>query len=554
MASTSQAASAQARNHEEVPVLIVGGSLVGLTTAALLGQHGVRALAVERHAGTAIHPRAGHFQIRTIEILREMGLEPEVRQKARETYDPEGGIIAVESLAGKEVARFIPNLNIGVDDRSPTGRIFIDQDVLEPMLKRRAQDLGAELRYRTEMTSFEQDAEGVRAVIRNLDSGEEREVRARYMVAADGNRSRVRKALGIEMGGYGVLSKSVTIYFEADCAPYLQGRNSGVFYVHNPLLRGFFRLNRAGQRGFLAVNIVGSDVTSDEAVNVSEGITEARALELLRAAIGVPDLPMKVRQIVPWEAEANVASRYQSGRVFLAGDAAHVVPPNGGFGGNTGVQDAHNLAWKLAMVVEGRAGPKLLESYEKERQPVGEFTVDQAYGRYATRVVPERGTANVKPPVEDLIIEIGYRYRSAAVVGAGSDDDPVFQHPDRLGARPGTRAPHVALRRGGEAISTLDLCGKNFVVMTGPEGAAWKTHVDEAARALGVPIDVWQVGGPGSLEDADGRFLEAYALPPAGAVLVRPDSFVAWRADAPAATAGPELGRALASILDRRAG
>jgi len=538
-----------ARSTEEVPVLIVGGSLVGLTTALLLARHGVKALAVERHSGTAIHPRAGHFQIRTIEILREVGLEDESRQKARETYDPEGGIIAVESLAGKEVARFIPNLNVGVEHRSPTGRLFVDQDVLEPLLRRKAEQLGARLRYRTEMTSFEQDAERVRAVIRDLDGGEEREVVARYMVAADGNRSRVRKALGIEMQGYGLLSKSVTIYFEADCAPYLQGRNSGVFYVHNPTLRGFFRLNRAAQRGFLAINVVGTDVTSDDAVNVSRGMTEERALELLRAAIGVPDLPMKVRQIVPWDAEANVASRFSEGRVFLAGDAAHVVPPNGGFGGNTGVQDAHNLAWKLAMVVNGHAGPELLETYDEERRPVGAFTVDQAYGRYATRVVPERGKENVKPIVDDLLIEIGYRYRSSAVLG-GSADDPLIEHPDKLEAASGTRAPHVVLERDGASISTLDLFGGRFVLLTGPEGGAWRAAAEEAANEIGVPIDVWQVGGERGLGDVDGRFLEAYALGPAGAVLVRPDSFVAWRADDTAAD-GRALGRALAAILSR---
>jgi len=537
------------RSTEEVPVLIVGGSLVGLTTALLLARHGVKALAVERHSGTAIHPRAGHFQIRTIEILREMGLEDEGRRKARETYDPEGGIIAVESLAGKEVARFIPNLNVGVDHRSPTGRLFVDQDVLEPMLRRAAEQLGARLTYRTEMTSFEQDAERVRAVIRDLDSGAEREIVARYMVAADGNRSRVRRALGIEMQGYGLLSKSVTLYFEADCAPYLQGRNSGVFYVHNPTLRGFFRLNLAGQRGFLAINVVGADVTRDEAVNVSQGMTEERALDLLRAAIGVPGLPMKVRQIVPWDAEANVAARFSDGRVFLAGDAAHVVPPNGGFGGNTGVQDAHNLAWKLAMVVNGQAGPELLETYDDERRPIGAFTVDQAYGRYATRVVPERGKENVKPIVDDLLIEIGYRYRSSAVIG-GSANDPLVEHPDKLKAAPGTRAPHVVLERDGAAISTLDLFGEHFVLLTGPNGGAWRAAADEAASALGVPIDVWQVGGERGLRDVDGRFLEAYALGPAGAVLVRPDSFVAWRAGDSRAD-GRALGRAIASILSR---
>ncbi|HET8698412.1 MAG TPA: FAD-dependent monooxygenase [Gammaproteobacteria bacterium] len=551
MTSNDKPSRPAARPSEEVPVLIVGGSLVGLTTATLLARHGVPALAVERHSGTASHPRAGHFQIRTIEILRELGLEDESRVKARETYDPEGGIIAVESLAGKEVARFIPNLNVGVDNRSPTGRLFIDQDVVEPMLRREAERLGARLQYRSEMTSFEQDQERVRAVIRDLDSGDEREVVAQYMVAADGNRSRVRRALGIEMHGYGLLSKSVTIYFEADCAPYLQGRNSGVFYVHNSTLRGFFRLNRAGQRGFLAINCVGADVTKDEAVNVSQGMNEERALELLRAAIGVPGLPMKVRQIVPWEAEANVASRYGEGRVFLAGDAAHVVPPNGGFGGNTGVQDAHNLAWKLAMVVRGQAGRELLETYDAERRPVGQFTIDQAYGRYATRVVPERGTKDVKPIVDDLIIEIGYRYRSSAVADGGGADEPTFQHPDKLRGTPGTRAPHVVFKRDGKAISSLDLFGEGFVVLAGPAGAAWHAAAAGAAKALGIRIDAWQVGGDGQLEDVDGRFLDAYGLGPAGAVLVRPDSFVAWRAsDSTQADAGT-LSRVLSSVLAR---
>ena len=556
MTSSSDAASSRAREPEDVDVLIVGGSLVGLTSAMLLASHGVRSLVVERHPGTAIHPRAGHFQIRTVEILREMGLEAEVREKSRATYDPEGGIIAVESLAGRELARFIDNLNEGVDDRSPTGRIFIDQDVLEPMLRRRAEELGATLRYRTEMISFAQDTEGVRAVVRDLGGEQEQEIWARYLVAADGNRSRVRRQLGIEMYGYGVLSKSVTIYFEADCAPYLQGRNSGVFYVKNPLLRGFFRLDRAGQKGFLAVNTVGEDVTREEAVNVSAGMTEERALELLRAAIGVPGLPMRVRQIVAWEAEANVAARYQDGRVFLAGDAAHVVPPNGGFGGNTGVQDAHNLAWKLAMVVRGQAGPGLLESYGLERQPVGELTIDQAYERYATRVVPERGTRDVKPHIDDLTIEIGYRYRSAAIAEESKNGDAaaetggVVMHPDQLRGRPGSRAPHVVLKRDGASISSLDLFGRHFVVLCGPDGGAWRERADAAASALGIPIDSWQIG-PDGLVDVNGRFLEAYGLAADGAVLVRPDAFVAWRTDAAPELASSDLERVLASILDR---
>lgn len=531
-------------------MLIVGGSLVGLSTAMLLGWHGVPSLTVERHSSTAIHARAGHFQLRTIEILREVGLEPEVRERSRETYDPNGGIIAVESLAGKELARFIDNLNEGVERYSPTVRVFVDQDVLEPIIRERARELGASLRYRTEMTSFEQHAEGVRAVVRDLDSGEETEVQARYMVAADGNRSPVRRQLGIDMYGYGLLSKSVTIYFDADCASLLEGRHSGVFYVKNPQLRGFFRLNLAGQRGFLAVNTIGEDVTRDDAVNVSEGMTEERALELLRAAIGVPDMPMRIRQIVPWEAEANVASRYQDGRVFLAGDAAHVMPPNGGFGGNTGVQDAHNIAWKLALVLGEQAGPRLLETYEEERQPIGELTIDQSYARYAMRVVPERGTDDVKELVDDWSIEIGYRYDSRAILGDGTADGLRHEHPDASRGRPGSRAPHVIVGGANGPISTLDLFGKRFVLLTGPDGAAWRAAAEQAANALGIAVDAWQIGGPGELEDTSGRFLEAYGLAPHGAALVRPDGFVAWRA-AEAPDAGQALREALASILAR---
>ena len=191
------------------------------------------------------------------------------------------------------------------------------------------------------------------------------------------------------------LSRSITIYFRADCAELLRDRNQGVIYVHNPELRGFFRLDRSGGNGFLVINTVGADVTQDSAVDVQSGLTEERALALLRTAIGT-DMPMEIVDVANWRAEANCAERLREGRVFLAGDAAHVVPPNGGFGGNTGIQDAHNLAWKLAAVVKGEAGPALLDSYEAERLPLCELTVQQAYTRYATRVVPERGTDGVR--------------------------------------------------------------------------------------------------------------------------------------------------------------
>jgi len=512
---------------EEIPVLIVGGSLVGLTTAMLLGHHGVPSLSVERHAGTAIHPRAGHFQLRTMEMLRQMGLEERVRAKSLETYSPTGGIIAVESLAGRELATYVKELNEGVEGFSPTVRVFINQDVLEPILREHALELGATVRNRVEAIAVEQDDDGATVTVRDLDSGAERQVRARYVVAADGSRSPTRARLGIAMRGHPELSRSITIYFRADCADLLRDRNQGVIYVHNPELRGFFRLDRSGGTGFLVINTVGEDVTQDAAIDVQSGLTEERALQLLRTAIGT-DMPMEVVDVANWRAEAICAERLREGHVFLAGDAAHAVPPNGGFGGNMGVQDALNLAWKLAAVVKGEAGPALLDTYDAERLPLCDLNVQQAYTRYAMRVVPERGTDGVQLPVPDIELEIGLVMRSAAIQREEDDDGALHMAPAALNGRPGSRAPHLVLVDGR---STLDLFGSQFVVL----------------RPAGDGVDGWAPAGVAShVIDAE-PFAETYGLSAGGATLVRPDGVIAWRSRGPAGR--PEIERALATAL-----
>jgi 2-polyprenyl-6-methoxyphenol hydroxylase-like FAD-dependent oxidoreductase len=515
---------------EEIPVLIVGGSLVGLTTAMLLGHHGVESLSVERHSGTAIHPRAGHFQLRTTEMLRQMGLEDRVRTESAKTYSPTGGIIAVESLAGEQLATYVQELNEGVEGFSPTVRVFINQDVLEPILRERALELGAKVQNRAEVTAIDQDDDGATVTVRDLDSGDERRVRAQYVVAADGSRSPTRARLGIGMHGQPELSRSITIYFKADCSALLENRNQGVIYVHNPELRGFFRIDRSGGTGFLVINSVGADVTQDSAVDVQAGLTRERALEYLRRAIGA-DMPMDLVDVANWRAEAVCAERLRDGRVFLAGDAAHAVPPNGGFGGNAGVQDALNLAWKLAAVVKGDAGPALLDTYEPERLPLCELTVQQAYTRYATRVVPERGTDGVQPPVPDINLEIGLVMRSPAIQREEDDDGALHLSPAELDGRPGTRAPHVVLPDGR---STLDLFGSQFVVL----------------RPAGDGVDDWAPPGVAShVVDADG-FGEAYGLSAGGATLVRPDGVIAWRSRGPAERADVERALATALALD----
>jgi 2-polyprenyl-6-methoxyphenol hydroxylase-like FAD-dependent oxidoreductase len=520
----------------------------------LLAWHGIESLAVERHPSTAINPRAGHFNLRTLEILRSVGLEETVRHRSQQQYIPDGGISNLESLAGREIMSFFTNLNAGVAEFSPASRMFIDQDALEPILRARAEELGARLRYRTECTHLDPGDDGVTATLTGLDDGSTSQVRAQYVVAADGNRSPVRQRLGIGMRGHGVLSDSITIYFHAeeDLLPLLAGRNQGVLYITNPVLRGFFRLDRSGNAGFLVVNLIG-DTARPEIVaayphapwaNVAAGITEAKALDLLRAAIGVPGIGVTIKDIANWRATADIADSYGDGRIYLAGDAAHVVPPNGGFGGNTGVHDAHNLAWKLAYVLRGMAGPGLLATYDAERRPVGDFTVEQSYSRYVTRVAPYLGTDGIQPVLDDLYLELGYRYASAAIATEPGDDAaPV--HPRESGGRPGTRAPHAWVERDGKRVSTLDLFGQSFTLLAGPSGDAWRDAARLAEASLGVTVEVFQQG-----TELAGDITTACGIAAEGATLVRPDGYIAWRSAGPARS--PEtLTEVLRAILCR---
>ncbi|MEN3279333.1 MAG: putative polyketide hydroxylase [Solirubrobacteraceae bacterium] len=527
-------------NADEVPVLIVGGSLVGLSTALFLAHHGVPSLSIERHSGTAIHPRAGHFQLRTLELLRSVGLEEIVRRTSQESYFPNGGISAMESVRTGEIAVYVGDLNDGVQQFSPSRRLFVAQDALEPILRERATELGATVRYGAEVGSVQEVDDGVSAEVRDRGTGEVRTIRARYLVAADGWRSPIREQLGIGMHGYGRLSRSATIYFRADCADLLEGTNLGVIYVFNPRLRGFFRFERSGRAGFLAVNTLG-DPREPGALDVTSDLTPDRARELVRTAIGVPDMAVTVDDVAHWDATADVADRYQVGRIFLVGDAVHALPPNGGFGGNTGMQDAHNLAWKLALAVRGVAGEQLLATYDAERRPIGQAMIEQAYTRYARRVTPEVAGDDLPELIDDLWIEIGYRYRSTAVISEDVDEDEaLIQDPRVLAGRPGSRAPHVELRRDGRTTSTIDLLGRHFALLAGAEGEPWAAAAAQAAERVGVPIDAHVLGA--ELESA-------YGVSAAGAALVRPDGFVAFRSpdavDDPARTLEGALGAVL---------
>ncbi len=210
--------------------------------------------------------------------------------------------------------------------------------------------------------------------------------------------------------------------------------------------------------------------------------------------MGTDDVPVTIENVMQWDASADTAERFQQGRIFLAGDAAHVMPPSGGFGGNTGVQDAHNLAWKLAAVLKGIAGENLLSTYDAERRPAAAFTVEQAYSRYVTRSAPYLRSENMQAIENDLNIELGYCYHSAAVIPDPDEKSVLHDNPRETRGRPGTRAPHILLERSGEKISSLDLFGRNFVLLAGPEGRAWKESGRDAAKQLGLSLDVYMIG------------------------------------------------------------
>jgi 2-polyprenyl-6-methoxyphenol hydroxylase-like FAD-dependent oxidoreductase len=533
--------------NEDAPVLIAGGGLVGLSIAMFLAQHGIASFVIERLRGGSKLPRAAHFHLRTMELFRSAGIEDEVKHRSAEEFLPEGAIVAMDSLAGRKTADIIGTLNGGVETLSPCRKLFITQPALEAILRRSARDGGAQILEGHEIVGISQDASSVGVTVKDAETGTERSLRGRYLVGADGAHSKVRQWLGIRLDGRGVFSNSMTIYFKADLVRQIGGKPLGVIYVNNPSLGGIFRLDRNCQSGFLLVNTVGDPRTDPDVANPAKDVSEERLIALVRAGAGMPDLAVKITGLARWRATADVARRYQDGRIFLVGDAAHLMPPNGGFGGNTGIHDAHNLAWKLAYALKGVADPALLATYEAERRPIAHLTVEQAYARYVTRTATYLNATDFQPILPDLNIELGYRYGSSAIL---SEDDCTSLHDDPNNAcgSPGSRAPHVWLQRNGQRLSSLDLFGASFVLVAGPQGEAWCAAGRMVATAFaGLDLNCYRVGI--DLSDPQGCFIPAYGLSATGAALIRPDGFIAWRANATGDNPLATVASALDAIL-----
>ena len=398
------------------PVLIVGAGLAGLTAAALLAWRGVPCLLVERRASVGRHPRARGLNMRSLELLRGIpGLEAELT--AASPFAPgDLTIVIAESVTGRVHRTLVTPNEIDASALSPASLCMAGQDKIEPILARHARALGAELRFGVELTHFSQDAQGVAAELRDVATGATTSVAADYMIAADGNRSPVRRALGVGTHGRGVLSNNMTILFEADLSALVGRRGFILYCLRNPGFTGFLAGADDPNVGYVSA-------TYDPAAESAADYTRERATEMVRAAIGAPTLAVRILDVSAWEMSSFVADRMAAGCVFLAGDAAHTMPPTGGLGGQTAIQDAADLAWKLAYTLRGEAGPALLETYAAERRPVAELTVARQTEAYAERLQSEPADpARAGGPQNWLSVAMGYRYRSAAIQYEPPDD------------------------------------------------------------------------------------------------------------------------------------
>ncbi|MFE9770421.1 FAD-dependent oxidoreductase [Streptomyces sp. NPDC005931] len=538
-------------------VLVVGGGIAGLSTAVFLAQQGVDCLLVERQPELSGHPRARGVHPRAMELMRAAGVEDEIRaMPSARLLAANSGVIAAHSLAGPELGvlddKYVMDIGADVASLSPTPWCLCHQGELEDVLRGRAERLGVALRFHTELLSFEQGGppgEEITARVRNHATGAERALKARYLVAADGARSGVRDALGIPFDGE-VFGHYVNIHFRADLTEQLAGRRFLMCYTSNASVRGALMPLDNATDWLL-------HVAHDPATTDAESFTGERCAELVRAATGVADLDPRIVSVSRWEGAARTADRFRDGRVFLVGDAAHVMPPSGGFGSSTGIQDAHNLAWKLAAVLDGWAGPALLGSYDEERRPISEATVEQAVlrSRDRQRLVDGSGERQRAHPgiVEDALVWLSWRYRSSAVTAWDESVLPGYGvWSAENDGRPGSRAPHLRLRRGGAELSVLDLFGSRPVLLTGPDNRAWREAAQAVSHELRVPIELYGIGA--ELTDVDDRWPELYGVTAQGAVLVRPDGVVAWRcADAPV-FARNTLGAVVARLLGREDG
>jgi 2-polyprenyl-6-methoxyphenol hydroxylase-like FAD-dependent oxidoreductase len=520
---------------EHTPVLIIGGGYAGLTASLFLSHLGVESILVDRHPGVSIQGRARGINPRTMEIYRSLGIADEVNAAGAPFAGDLGGARCT-TLADEWMWLFPPESPLMYPDISPSGFNLADQSAVEPALIASATDHGADQRRNTQMVSLEVDDDGVTAVTEDRASRRRRTIRADYLIAADGQRSAIREQLGIKRTGPGVVYNVMAMAFSADIARYVKRRAILWWIVNDTIGTGVLTTTADPERWSMAV-------AYDPQTQTPDDFPVERCVELVRGAIGDADLEVKIHDTTPWAQGVAVSNEYQRGRVFFAGDAAHVWSPAGGIGANTGIQDSYNLAWKLAGVVNGWADASLLDSYHAERHPLAMDLMRLTEERQAHRA----GGDPEKDKTDDLLWSFGQRYWSDAIVDP--DADTVFGETLDLHGQPGIRAPHLWVERDGERMSTHDLFSQSFVLFTGDRGEAWKRAAKRVAADTGIPLRAFGIGD--DLTDVDGKWADSYTVGADGAVLIRPDGYVAWRHEGASGDPAADLSGALLAVVGR---
>jgi 2,4-dichlorophenol 6-monooxygenase len=573
----------------DTDVLVVGLGPMGATTALALATYGVRVLAISKWNWVANRPRAHITNQRAIEILRDLGVEEDAKKYAT-PWDQMGDTLFTTSFAGPEVAR-LRTWGTG-DERfgdylrgSPCPYLDIPQPFMELVLVNHAARRGAQIAFNTEYLSSEQDEDGVTATLKDVISGTTFTRRARFLVGADGAKSRVAEHIGLPIVGEMARAGTVYAHFRADLSRYVAHRPSILYWIMNPAV-GFGEIGmgllRAVRPWYEWIAGWGFDISKGD-----PDLTPATALSKIRTMVGDSALDVDFISISPWYVNRAYATHYSVGRIFCGGDAVHRHPPSSGLGSNTSMQDGFNLAWKLALVVKGQADIKLLESYSDERAPIGKQVVERA-NQSRIDYAPLRacfatsgnddpvaaGLRKIKAPTPEGAavraalraalalknyefnahgIESNQRYVSSAVIPDPDAGEEVW-HRDRdlylqSTTRPGAKLPHAWLvDRNGKRISTLDVVGKGFfTLLTGLSGQAWRAAV-EAVRCPCLRIVLID-------EDPDAQDLynvwhATSEIDEAGALLVRPDGYVAWRIREPVWSAA-EATALLSDALDR---
>ena len=519
--------------HGSTTVIIIGGSLVGLSMALCLAAQNISCVVLERHPGSSLHPRALGFTSRTMEIYRSLGFQKRIKEA-----DPDFKLLRarVASLAGEwyEQTPWTENLKKADPLKySVSAGAAIPQDQLEDVLRDEARARRQiELRYSNTLLSFEQNDSSVTATVEDQD-GQHYQLRAAYMVAADGNRSRVRQALGIERegekDGTGKMGTISSVLFRAPLEEYLK---DGVaqFNIDQPDLKVFMTHYLDGRWALMFTD--------------KQERTDAQQKAAIYQAIGRTDIDVDIITTGRWELSMLIADRFRVGRVFLAGDAAHTLPPNrGGFGANTGIADAWNLAWKLAAVCSGASKDALLDTYEAERRAIALLRKQQIAVR-ADYKMHHRGETAQGETLDEVAMEVGELYRSAAVAGV-SDDLPPARRPDEWKGQPGTRAAHMWMVKDDKEVSSLDLFGREWTLIS--ENAAWKEAAEAVSQDSTVKIRVVHVG-PDVQPHELHEFRDIMGIANNGASLVRPDGIIAWRHEGHPDEAGQMLRDALRQV------